>query len=225
MEKETLKKVGIMGGTFDPIHFGHLMIAENAREQFGLEKVLFVPTGHSPHKQEQDVTSAFHRCRMVSLAIADNPGFLLDRIEVDFKDVSYTYRTLEKIKEYYKNTELFFVLGADSLFDFESWKEPEAILENCSVLAAYRKHQQQEKFFQQIDVLNEKYPEKFFPLNTPSLEVSSQDIRNRLHYGRTIRYLVPKEVEQYIRAYHLYEGEVSEDEACRNRKKIEKGIG
>lgn len=224
MDERTMQRIGIMGGTFDPIHYGHLMIAENAREQFGLEKVLFIPTGHSPHKQEQDVTSPFHRCQMVSLAIEDNSSFLLDRIEVDSPDISYTYLTLEKIREYYKNTELFFILGADSLFDFESWKEPEDILKNCSVLAAYRNHQKQEKFFQRIAFLNQKYQEKFFPLNTPNLEVSSQDIRNRLQDGRTIRYLVPRKVEEYIRTYHLYEGEGSEDETGRNRKEIEKGI-
>ena len=220
-----MQKIGIMGGTFDPIHYGHLMIAENAREQFGLEKVLFLPTGHSPHKQVQDVTASFHRCQMVSLAIAGNPAFSMDQTEVDTKDTSYTYLTLGKLKERNPGAELFFILGADSLFDFEGWKEPAAILENCNVLAAHRKHQHQEKFFQQIDYLNQKYQEKFFPLDTPNLEVSSQDIRNRLHYGRTIRYLVPEAVEAYIRANHLYEGEALDDETGRDRKKAEKGTG
>ena len=160
MSRGNTLKIGIMGGAFDPIHYGHLMIAENAREQFDLNQVLFIPTGQS---------------------------------------------TLEKLKNRYTSAELFFILGADSLFDFERWKEPEEILKNCSILAAYRKHKHQEKFFQKIDELNQKYPGKFFPLDTPNLEVSSQDIRRRLQYGRTIRYLVPKEVEEYIRIYHLYE--------------------
>lgn len=207
MNRGTTQKIGIMGGAFDPIHYGHLMIAENAREQFDLNQVLFIPTGHSPHKQKQYVTEPVHRCRMVTLAIADNPKFALEQIEVESTSTSYTYLTLEKLKERCKAAELFFILGADSLFDFELWKEPEAILKNCRVLAAYRKHKQQERFFQKIDELNQKYPGKFFPLDTPNLEVSSQDIRRRLQYGRTIRYLVPREVEDYIRMYHLYEGE------------------
>lgn len=205
MSRGTIQKIGIMGGAFDPIHYGHLMIAENAREQFDLNQVLFIPTGQSPHKQKQYVTEPVHRCRMVALAIADNPKFVMEQIEVDSPVTSYTYLTLEKLKNRYVSAELFFILGADSLFDFERWKEPAAILKNCSILTAYRKHKHQEEFFQKIDELNQKYPGKFFPLDTPSLEVSSQDIRHRLQYGRTIRYLVPKEVEEYIRIYHLYE--------------------
>lgn len=204
MKIKNIEKIGIIGGTFDPIHFGHLMIAENAREQYGLDKVLFVPTGHSPHKYKQDVTESFHRCQMVSLAIANNPCFFIDKTEVETKEISYTYLTLQKLKKIYISAELYFILGADSLFDFESWRAPEEILLNCNILAAYRKHEYQGKFFQQIEYLNQKYPQKFFPLDTPSLEVSSKEIRTRLQCGRTIRYLVPREVEAYIRKYHLY---------------------
>lgn len=213
---EAIQKIGIMGGTFNPIHNGHLMIAENAREQFGLNKVLFIPTGHSPLRHKQHVTAASHRCNMVSLAISDNPWFVLDKTEVNSTEISYTYRTLQKLKEAYTNAKLYFILGADSLFDFESWREPEAILEHCNILAAYRKHERQEEFFQQIAYLNKKYPDKFYPLDTPSLEVASQDIRNRVQYGRTIRYLVPREVESYIREHHLYEGAISAHETTGN---------
>lgn len=198
------EKIGIMGGTFDPIHNGHLVIAETAREQFRLQEILFLPSGHPPHKGH--AMPASHRCSMVSLAIAGNPFFTLDRREVDSPDISYTYVTLRNLKKELPHTELFFILGADSLFDFESWRKPEEILTYCSILAAYRKHERQNRFFQQIDLLNRKYPGKFFPLDTPSLEVSSQDIRNRVQHGRSIRYLVPKEVGEYIRAHHLYEG-------------------
>ena len=220
-----MEKIGIMGGTFDPIHYGHLMIAENAREQFGLDKVLFIPTGNPPHKQRQHVTEAIHRCRMVSLAIEDNEAFAMDETEVESSDTSYTYLTLKKIRDRYREAHLYFILGADSLFDFESWKEPEAILEHCSILAAFRYHVHQDCFFEEIGYLNCKYQEHFFPLNTPNLEVSSQDIRNRLQYGRTVRYLVPRNVELYIRKHHLYEGEAMEDEKGRDREKAEKGIG
>ena len=225
MNMENIQKIGIMGGTFDPIHYGHLMIAENAREQFHLDKILFIPTGHAPHKQERYVTDAFHRCQMVAMAIADNEKFLLDKIELNSSEVSYTYLTVKKLKEYYKNAELYFILGADSLFDFESWKEPKAIIENCKVLAACRFHEYQEKFFPQIEQLNEKYPGKFFTLHTPNLEISSHDIRKRVQMEQTIRYLVPNEVEAYIREHHLYEKEMSEHEAAGNREKIKERTG
>lgn len=199
-----IRRIGIMGGTFNPIHNGHLMIAENAREQFSLDQVLFIPTGHSPLKHKQHITDSIHRCAMVSLAIADNPWFVLDEIEVHSPETSYTFRTVKKLKDNYNSCELFFILGADSLFDFESWKNPELILEKCSILAAYRKHQKQEEFFQQIAYLNGKYPGKFYPLNTPELEVSSQEIRQRIQEGRSIRYLIPKAVETYIQENKLY---------------------
>lgn len=203
-KEREFKRIGIMGGTFNPIHNGHLMIAENAREQFSLDRVLFIPTGHSPLKHKQHVTDSVHRCAMVSMAISDNPWFTLDEIEVHSPETSYTFRTVEKLKQNYNSSELFFILGADSLFDFESWRSPELILKNCSILAAYRKHQRQEEFFQQIAYLNGKYPDKFHPLDTPDLEVSSQEIRQRVQEGRTIRYLVPKTVETYIIENKLY---------------------
>lgn len=198
------RRIGIMGGTFNPIHNGHLVIAENAREQFSLDQILFIPTGHSPLKHKQHITNAVHRCAMVSLAISDNPSFVLNEIEVHSAETSYTYRTVEKLKKNYISSELFFILGADSLFDFESWKHPELILKNCSILAAYRKHQKQDEFLGQIAYLNKKYPDKFYPLDTPELEVSSQEIRQRLQEQRSIRYLVPKSVETYIKDNKLY---------------------
>ncbi|MEG0962543.1 MAG: nicotinate-nucleotide adenylyltransferase [Lachnospiraceae bacterium] len=206
-EKEADKKskIGIMGGTFRPIHNGHLVIAENARAQFELDQVLFIPTGHSPHKQQHDMMDAHHRCAMISLAIRDNFAFALDTQEVDSSQISYTYLTLQHLKEIYPNAVFYFILGADSLFDLEEWKEPGQILSACTILAAYRKHQHQEHFIQQISYLNEKYHSSIYPLQTPSLEVSSHDIRDRISKNQTIRYLVPRQVELYIQEYNLYQ--------------------
>ena len=203
------RRIGILGGAFNPIHNGHLMIAESAREQFALDRVLFIPTGHSPRKHKQRITDSVHRCAMISLAISDKDCFVLDEIEVHSSAISYTYRTMEKLKEEYISCELFFVLGADSLFDFESWRNPELILKNCNILAAYRKHQHQEKFFQQISYLNKKYPDKFFPLDAPILDVSSQEIRQRVIEGRTIEHFVPESVEAYIQQHKLYKDFIS----------------
>lgn len=197
-------RIGILGGTFNPVHNGHLMIAENAREQFALDKVLFIPTGHSPLKHKQQITNAVHRCAMASLAVSDNPWFILDEIEVQSPKISYTYRTMSKLKEKYISSEFFFILGADSLFDFESWKNPELILENCSILAAGRKHLREKEFMEQIEYLNKKYPQKFHPLDTTNMDVSSEEIRQRVRQGKSIRYLVPKSVENYIKEKKLY---------------------
>lgn len=204
MDTKQKQKIGIMGGTFNPIHNGHLIIAENARVQFGLDQVLFIPAGYPPHKSQKQVVTAYHRCHMISLAIQDNPYFALSRLEVDSVKISYTYLTLQKLQKHYENTELFFILGADSLFDLERWCEIETVLDCCTILAAYRSHQKQEYFTQQIAYLAQKFSCRIFPLHTPNFEVSSGEIRNRIHAGNTIRYLVPAEVEAYIRTQHLY---------------------
>lgn len=204
MDKEAIRKIGIIGGTFNPIHNGHLLIAEYAREEFQLENVLFLPTGHSPHKLKQKITEASMRCDMIKLAIADNPFFELDFTEVKAERLSYTYLTLLELKKAYPMAELYFILGADSLFDLEDWKKPEEILSNCNILAAYREGEGQKNFQKQIDYLNEKYDAHIYPLHTPSFEVSSREIRSRVSKNQTIRYLVPKEVEAYIQKTGLY---------------------
>lgn len=204
MDKEAIRKIGIIGGTFNPIHNGHLLIAEYAREEFQLENVLFLPTGHSPHKLKQKITEASMRCDMIKLAIADNPFFELDFTEVKAERLSYTYLTLLELKKAYPMAELYFILGADSLFDLEDWKKPEEILSSCNILAAYREGEGQKDFQKQIDYLNKKYHAHIYSLHTPSFEVSSREIRSRVSKNQTIRYLVPKEVEAYIQKTGLY---------------------
>ena len=204
MDREAIHKIGIIGGTFNPIHNGHLMIAEYAREEFQLERVLFLPTGHSPHKLKQKITEASMRCDMIELAISDNPFFQLDFTEVRVERLSYTYLTLLELKKAYPKAELYFILGADSLFDLEEWKRPEEIFSNCNILAAYRKGEEQQDFQEQINYLNEKYHAHIYPLHTPSFEVSFREIRSRVSKNQTIRYLVPKEVETYIQKTKLY---------------------
>lgn len=205
MKQEVPAKIGIMGGTFNPIHNGHLLIAEYAREEFQLERVLFLPTGHSPHKLKQKITEAAMRCEMIGLAIADNPFFEVDLREVKAERLSYTYLTILDLKKAYPTSELYFILGADSLFDLEDWKKPEEIFSNCKILAAYREGEGQKDFQEQINYLNEKYQAHIYPLHTPSFEVSSSNIRSRVRKKQTIRYLVPKEVEDYIQKTGLYQ--------------------
>lgn len=204
-DHDIIQKIGIMGGTFNPIHNGHLLMAEYAREELDLNQVLFLPTGHSPHKLEQQITEASMRCDMIELAIQDNPFFKLDLTEVKEERISYTYLTLPLLKKKHPNAELYFILGADSLFDLEDWKKPEEILSTCNILAAYREDKREKDFQKQIDYLNKKYHAHIYPLHMPSFDVSSSNIRNRIREHRSIHYLVPKEVEHYIRKTGLYQ--------------------
>lgn len=203
--KDSIQKIGIMGGTFNPIHNGHLLIADYAREEYNLSQVLFLPTGHSPHKRSQQITPASQRCDMITLAIQDNPFFTLELMEVEEERISYTYITIPKLQEKYANAELYFILGADSLFDIESWKEPGKILASCNVLAAYREDARELDFLKQISYLNEKYHARISTLHTPCFDVSSRDIRSRVNRNLSIRYLVPKEVANYITKKGLYQ--------------------
>ena len=199
------KKMGIFGGTFNPIHYGHLLIAENACAQFDLDHVIFLPTGHAPHKQFMGEDMSVHRCRMVEAAIADNPKFSISYREIQNSGVNYTYATLQQLHQEHPECELYFILGADSLFDFEDWREPGIISQECILLAAARDHCRLEEIQQQIRMLKEKYDADIRILNTPDMEIASADIRGRIAGGEDISQMLPAEVEAYIRSHHLYE--------------------
>ena len=177
------KKIGIFGGTFNPVHYGHLLIAENACDQFELDHVIFLPTGHTPHKAFMGEKMSIHRCHMVEAAIADNPKFSISYREIESTGVNYTYVTLARFHNDYPDCELYFILGADSLFDFDSWRHPEEICKYANILAAVR---------------------GFYRLNTPNFSVSSRELRERIMRGTTIRYMLPPQAEQYIRDHALY---------------------
>lgn len=197
-------RVGIFGGTFHPIHYGHLMIAENACEQFELKKVLFMPTGHTPHKVYAGTEMDRHRCHMVELAIADNPLFQISCREIRSNTVNYTYQTLHMLNEEYPDTAFYFILGADSLFDFHLWKHPELICKEAVVLAAVRDDLNETRVDKQIAGLISRYDGEIHRLHTPNFNVSSKSIRDRIRDGRTIRYLTPDAVAQYIHQNGLY---------------------
>lgn len=203
--EEKRKKIGILGGTFDPIHYGHLLIAENAAEQYALDEVWFMPTGQSPHKSKQSITDASLRCEMIRLAIEDNPGFRLSRLEAESHETNYTYRTLELLKSIHPDMDFYFILGGDSLKDFETWRNPEQILQMVCILAAVRDDVEGMAFQKQITCLCEKYHAKgIFPLHTPNYSVSSSRIRELIKNQRTVRYMLPENVRAYILEHELY---------------------
>ncbi len=197
------RKIGIMGGTFHPIHNGHLILAENAWQQFGLEQIYFLPTGLSPHKQSI-VDDRIHRLSMVELAIAGNDKFSVSTRELYSEEINYTYRTLEILTQENPDTEFYFIMGADSLVDFETWRNPARICQLCKLLVAVRAQQNREQLEALAAKLQQKYQAQIFLLDTPNTAISSREIRERVRMGQTIRYLLPEDVRNYIEDTKLY---------------------
>jgi len=200
-----LKRTGIMGGTFNPIHMGHLIIAEKAREQFALDEVLFLPSGVPYMKDSKEVLPGKIRMEMTGLAIRGNPFFAVSGMEVEREGRTYTYETLEALREQNPDTEYYFILGADSLWTIKNWKNPERIFAACHVLAAVRDERSSEDMEEQAAHLKEKFGASIFLLQTGHIEISSSMIRGLCREGKSIRYLVPEAVYNYITEKGLYE--------------------
>lgn len=199
-------KIGIMGGTFDPIHNGHLMLGEYAYKQFELDEIWFMPNGNPPHKQERnDRTDARDRAEMVRLAIEGNDSFRLEEYEVNRTEISYSYQTMEYFKQKYPNDHFYFIIGADSLFALEKWVHPERIFKTCTILAAYRDEMNNRSIMNsKINELNHKYNADIRLLVTPLMNVSSHELRDKLKKGMSIADDVPETVEKYILCHNLY---------------------
>ena len=204
------KKVGIMGGTFDPIHNGHLIIAQGAQESFDLDEILFVPSGTPWLKDISKVLNKKTRVSLTGLAIEDNPFFALSTIEIDREGNSYSYETLEVLREQNPTVEYYFIMGADSLYHIESWKDPEKILEMATIVVAGRAGTGT-SLSSQIEYIENKYDATIYRLNSPVLEISSNDIRRRVRDGESIRYLLPSKVVDYIYGHNLYQPDPPEE--------------
>jgi nicotinate-nucleotide adenylyltransferase len=196
-------KVGILGGTFDPIHIGHLVVAEEARAKLGFDEVLFVPAGQPWLKPDRDITPVVHRVEMVRRAIAGNPQFRLSTLEIERRGPSYTVDTLAKLQEQLgREASLFFLLGHDTLAALPQWKEPKKVAELCRLVVAPRIGSRN------LRRLQAEIPgllDKVIQLDMPVIGVSSSDIRRRVAQGLSIRYLVPDRVAEYITEHGLYQ--------------------
>ena len=199
------QKIGIMGGTFDPIHIAHLRLAECAYEQFGLDQVLFLPAGDPPHKRNAQVLEENHRANMVKLAIAGNPHFAFSDIEIKRDGFSYTSDTLLWLSRENPDREYYFIVGADSLNYMEEWHNPQDIFDHAIILAANRDRLPEEEIDRQIDFLKKRYGARIEKMDLPNLEISSHMLRNMVANGASIRYYVPEAVGQYIEKYKLYQ--------------------
>ena len=200
------QRVGILGGSFDPIHIGHLLIAEYAREQLQLSEVRFIPASVSPLKLDKQPADAKHRVEMVRLAIGGNAQFRLDERELRRVGPSYTVDTLAELKSENPDAEIVFIMGADSLADLHAWREPERICQLAFLAIALRGGQPAPDLEQLRRLLPQDQVARAAEhiLKLPQLEISSSDIRQRIRSGKSIRYQVPAAVEAYISAAKLY---------------------
>lgn len=203
--KNRKKKIGIMGGTFNPIHIGHLIIAEQAWEQFELDKVLFMPASQPPHKMGEAIEEDINRVAMVRLAIHNNPHFELSLFEVNRQGVSYTAETLRQLTKQYPNTEFCFIMGGDSIVDIETWREPKTVMELGHLLACTRNDVDDTRLTKEIKYLKDKYHEEIRKLMIPQIDISSTMIRERIQNDLSIKYMVPDSVLSYIKEHGLYQ--------------------
>lgn len=199
------KRIAIMGGTFDPIHYGHLVTAEAVRDKFNIERVLFVPTGTPPHKKNKNVTSCEHRYLMTVLATVTNPYFDVSRIEIDRVGYTYTIDTVTQLKKQIPDdTVIYFITGADAVHQILTWKDAEKLLGLCEFVAVTRPGYNKDKLFNEVEDLKTRFESKIHFLEVPSLDLSSSDIRLRIKEHNSIKYMLPEEVENYIYKFGLY---------------------
>ncbi|MEW5934726.1 MAG: nicotinate-nucleotide adenylyltransferase [Bacillota bacterium] len=204
MNQSVSDNIGIMGGTFDPIHLGHLVTAETARQAFHLRTVIFVPAGRPPHKQGQPITDAEHRYMMTVLATVSHPDFQVDRLEIDREGPSYSVDTVAVFRERYPDSNLYFITGADAVLEICSWHNCTRLLSMCRVVAATRPGYELAGLGCLADLVGEELFRRIVPLEVPALAISSSDLRRQVAEGRSIRYLVPRAVEEYIEKHGLY---------------------
>jgi len=198
-------RIGLFGGTFDPIHLGHLILAERCREEAGLEEIWFLPSYAPPHKSERAITRFEQRCEMVALATTGQPAFRVERIEKELPPPSFTSETLAELQTRHPEHEFSLVIGGDSLRDFSTWHEPEKVLELTRLVAVPRPGAipvTTEELAAQLGLPPERV--RLTIVECPAIAIASREIRARIAAGKTIRYLVPRSIEEYLRERKLY---------------------
>ena len=196
-------KIGILGGTFDPIHYAHLATVEFIRGKYNLDKVIFIPSGNPPHKF-WNITDKQDRYEMVVLATINNENFVVSDMEIKKDGKTYTIDTLRELKRTYPTCELFFITGADAICDIEAWKDVAENFKLATFIAATRPGISLLRAQDYIEKLEKKYNAKIINVYVPSLDISSTYIRDQLNLGKSVRYLIPDNVETYIKENGLY---------------------
>lgn len=197
------KNIGILGGTLDPIHIGHTIVAQSALNELNLDKIVFMPSGNPPHKDIKNISTNFHRKNMIELAINSNKDFMFSDFEMNRSGIIYTSDTLRMINEINGELNLFFIMGADSLLAIETWHNPKEIFKYCTIVVADRDYQYN-KTTKYIDELKKKYDAKIEFIKSPLIHISSSDIKNLIKENKSIKYLVDDKVRDYIIENQLY---------------------
>lgn len=201
-------KIGVMGGTFDPIHIGHLISAEYARENMKLDKVLFMPSGRHPFKEDNKVSSPDIRVEMTSLAVAENPYFEVCEIGVNKQSIDYTIDDVREIREEYPDDEIYFIIGSDIIDQIEKWKDFYKLTKLCKFVLFDRWGKEEDRINEKIKELELLYKFDIQKIKSPIIEISSTAIRNRRREELSIEHMLPKTVEDYIIKYGIYLEEI-----------------
>ncbi len=205
MHPENCKRIGILGGTFNPVHMGHLFMAEYAREEMDLDMIMFIPTGVPYMKNNKEILPSDIRMKMLDISIASNPYFITSDIEIRREGNTYTYETLEELHALYPEADLFFIVGADCLFTIEKWYQPQRIFDNCILLAANRNDVPQDELYEKKIFLETQFHAKVVLLNIPQMDISSTNVRDNVKNNKSIRYMVTDEVYDYIMRNNYYQ--------------------
>ena len=206
INKQMKEKVGIMGGTFNPIHNGHLLLAQAARESLNLDRILFMPSGNSYMKETSQILDGDTRAQMVRLALLGNPYFLFSDLELKREGATYTCDTLAILKAQNPQTQYYFILGEDNLLTLMYWKNPAFILQNCVIAGAVRASEDNTRIKEAAELLKKEYQADIRILPARRIDISSSDIRERLKSGQSVRYMLPERVYDYIQKNRLYRG-------------------
>ncbi len=198
-------RLGLFGGAFDPVHYGHLLLAEQCREQCRLDEIWLIPTGQPPHKDPHELTPGRQRAEMLELAVAGNPTYQVSRMELEHSGTSYTFETLQRLHGEDADRELFFLIGADSLHDLPTWREPKRIAELATIVAVNRGGQPEPDFESIRTKVGDAVATRIQSITIPGIELSSSDIRSRVRQGKSIRFMTPRAIEAYIEQHKLYE--------------------
>ncbi|MCR5356081.1 MAG: nicotinate-nucleotide adenylyltransferase [Lachnospiraceae bacterium] len=204
VKKDAEYRTGIIGGTFNPVHIGHLILAENAYDNLSLDKVIFMPTGKSYLKDQSVILPAADRMHLISEAIKDNDHFECSDFEIKKTGNTYTAETLNELNELYPEDELYFIIGEDSIYNIETWYKPQMIFDNCVLIVAPRGHEPDEKLIDIKEHLTSVYDARISLLDTPDIDISSSMIRERVGKGNSIKYYVPDKVEKLIKEKGYY---------------------
>lgn len=199
-----MAKIGIMGGTFDPIHLGHVAMAREALLQADLDRVLFMPSKIPPHKRERIISDERQRAEMVRLAIQNEPGFEFSAFELAREGITYTAETLQLFHAEHLKDKLYFIMGGDSFMQLEDWYQPGKIMASAVILAVSRDGLTQEQMQERAEELRQRYHAEIQIVRMPPLDISSTEIRRRVHAGRKINDLVPEAVAEYIQRQGIY---------------------